>query len=346
MRSRIPHIRRSAPIALAVFVLGLGAGALIIIASHHSDPARVVVERTTTTATARSAGSGSHTTSSTRTASGTEATRPRYGSTVPAGAGLSFGALERQLAGRVGLAVAPLGAGPIHAFGAVQVAHAWSTSKVPVLVTLLHDDEQLGEVLNPDERTDAALALEQSDNAAIDALFAHLEQIHGGLVPASEAMQQTLREAGDQTTEINTAPNDRGLTTEGQTEWSLRGEVAFYRALARGCLLDRHDTAYVLGLMRSVIASQRWGAGAAAYPSDAPLAFKGGWGPDTAGNYQVRQSAIIGSAGRGYVLSMLAVPTSGSFTDGTNMISELATWAREHLALDAKHPAGDCAGTR
>ena len=346
MRSRIPHIRRSAPTALAVFVLGLGAGALIIVASHHGGPAHVVIKRTTTAATARTASAESHTSTSTRTAPVTEASRPGYGSTVPAGAGLSFGALERQLAGRVGLAVAPLGAGRVHAFGAAQVAHAWSTSKVPVLVTLLHDDEQLGAVLNPDERTDAALALEQSDNAAIDALFAHLEQIHGGLVPASEAMQQTLRAAGDQTTEINTAPNDRGLTTEGQTEWSLRGEVAFYRALARGCLLDRRDTAYVLGLMRSVISSQRWGAGAAAYPSAIPLAFKGGWGPDTAGNYQVRQSAIIGSAGRGYVLSMLALPTSGSFTDGTNMLSALATWAREHLALDAKHPVRDCAGTR
>jgi hypothetical protein len=331
---------------VAVFAVGAGAGALIVATSHHNRPARVVIKRTTTTTTTREDPSTTRASSTRPSVEAKPGGASHYGSTVPAAAGSSFATYEDQVAGRVGLAVAPLGAGQVHIFGRAQVAHAWSTSKVPVLVTLLRDDERRRAGLSPEERTDAALALEQSDNAAIDALFARLEQIHGGLVPASEAMQGVLRAAGDDATTVNTAPNDQGFTTEGQTEWSVRSEVTFYRALARGCLLDGHDTAYVLGLMRSVVPSQRWGAGAAGYPSAVPLAFKGGWGPDSTGHYQVRQSAIVGSGGRGYVLSMLALPDSGSFSDGTVMLSSLATWARQHFMLDAKRPAGGCAGTR
>jgi hypothetical protein len=145
---------------------------------------------------------------------------------------------------------------------------------------------------------------------------------------------------------INTAPNDEGFTTYGQTEWTVSDEVQFYRALANGCLLDPRDTAYVLSLMRDVIGSQRWGAGSAGYPSNLPLAFKGGWGPGSGGGYQVRQTAIVGSGNHGYVVSMLAVPTSGAFADGTRMVTSLATWAREHFALDANRPPARCAAAR
>jgi hypothetical protein len=65
-----------------------------------------------------------------------------------------------------------------------------------------------------------------------------------------------------------------------------------------------------------------------------PVAFKGGWGPDPGGRYQVRQSAIIGSGEHGYVVSMIALPASGAFSDGTAMISRLAAWARGELDLD------------
>jgi Beta-lactamase enzyme family len=269
---------------------------------------------------------------------------PISDSLVPAGAGESFNALAASLPGQVGLAVAPLGAGGIQSFGAAQIAHAWSTSKVPVLVTLLRDYESSNRVLGPEGNTDATLALEQSDNAAIEALFGQLEQIHGGLVPASDAVTQTLRTAGDQTTVINTAPNNEGFTTYGQTEWSLPGEITFYRALARGCLLDQADTSYVLGLMENVIPSQRWGAGSAGYPSAVPIAFKGGWGPDSSGNYQVRQTAIIGAGHRGYVVSMLALPASGAFSDGTTMLTALANWARREFNLDAVQAPASCAG--
>jgi Beta-lactamase enzyme family len=333
MLSRTPLPRRFLPIAVAVFLLGAGVGVLIVARTNQAARREVTVERVVTGRTRIAAAP--------RAKQVVRPTRRRVSST---GLGASFAALERQLPGSVGLAVAPLGAGPIESWGNVDTAHAWSTSKVPVLVTLLRDYEKRGQPLGSQDRSDAALALEESDNSAIDALFAELEQIHGGLVPASAAMQRVLRASGDDTTTINTLPNDQGFTTEGQTEWPVSREVTFYRALARGCLLDSADTGYVLGLMRSVIPSQRWGAGAAGYPANVPLAFKGGWGPVAGGAYQVRQTAIVGSGTRGYVLSLLALPSSGAFSDGVQMASALAVWAREHFRLSAAHAPASCAG--
>jgi hypothetical protein len=344
MFSRLPPVRRAGPLALAVFVLGAGLGGLIIALSHHAAAKRVIVKHIASVAPART--STVTTTASRAPARPARRRASSHRSAMPAGAEASFATLQTQLAGQVGLAVAPLGASPIQTFGGLQIAHAWSTSKVPVLTTLLLGNEHGGQMLTSEERTDAALALEQSDNAAIEALFADLQRIHGGLVPASAAVQEVLRNAGDDTTTINTAPNDQGFTTYGQTEWSLTGEVQFYRALADGCLLDSQDTAYVLSLMRNVIDSQRWGAGAAGYPSSVPLAFKGGWGPGSGGGYQVRQTAVVGSGDRGYVISMLAVPAGGSFADGTSMLTALASWAREHVALHASTPPARCAASR
>lgn len=343
MLSRLPHVRLSAPLIVAVFVIGAGIGGLVVALANHA-ATRVIVKHVVTAAPA-----------STSTATATTArlaSRPArrmpspYGSVVPARARASFSAFAAGLPGQVGVAVAPLGAGPIQTFGDLPVAHAWSTSKVPVLTTLLLSYKQSRQALSAAESTDATLALEQSDNAAIEALFGVLEQIYGGLVPASAAIQRVLRSAGDDTTVINTAPNGEGFTTYGQTEWSVTGEVQFYRALAEGCLLDPHDTAYVLGLMANVVGYERWGAGSAGYPSGVPLAFKGGWGPDSGGGYQVRQTAIVGSGDRGYVVSMLAVPASGSFADGTMMLTTLATWVREHFVLDANRPAPRCAAAQ
>jgi hypothetical protein len=357
MLSRIPKLRTSVPLALAVFVVGAGIGAALIVLADNSPHKQIVVQRLVTDAPTSLSESSTTTSTSTVTVRlsshlpvPVQATRaphqkPRVKSILPPGAASSFSAMAAGLHGQVGLAVAPLGAGTVHVFGSVRIAHAWSTSKVPVLVTLLHDYEGSGQRLSPSENDDATLALEQSDNAAIEALFGVLEQIHGGLVPASAAVQARLRAAGDETTIINTAPNGEGFTTYGQSEWSLPGEVTFYRALARGCLLGQADTSYVLGLMRNVVSYQRWGAGSAGYPPEVSLAFKGGWGPDSAGNYQVRQTAIVGSGGRGYVMAMIALPASGSFDDGTQMLTALATWARQNLDPDAPRPSAGCRPT-
>jgi hypothetical protein len=342
-KSREGPFDRTILLIVAVFVLGAGLGALVIVLTSHSAPKRVVVRRAARAATrSHSPAASSIPAASAGTPHGlSDSPKPasQWVSVLPAGARASFAALAATLGGEAGLAVAPLGEGPVQRLGALQDGHAWSTMKVPVLATLLGAYEQSGQVLSPQEQTDATLALEQSDNAAAEELFAQLEQLHGGLVPASEAVQQTLVDAGDLNTQVNTAPNNEGFTTWGQSLWSPTGEVRFYRALARQCLLDPKNTEYVLGLMRDVIPSQRWGAGEAGYPSSLPLGFKGGWGPDPEGDYLVRQTAIVGSGDTGYVLSMIALPSGGAFSEGVSMITGLAGWARQHLPVDTAPPA-------
>jgi hypothetical protein len=268
--------------------------------------------------------------------------RPQHAGRSLGGSRGSFAAFAAAQPGRVGLAIAPLGQGPISTYGSLQVGHAWSTMKVPVLTTLLSDLESQGRALDAHSRGDATLALEQSNNAAAEALFSELEQNHGGLDAASLAVQHTLNRAGDDDVRVNTSPNDSGFTTWGQTQWSAIGEVTFYRSLARGCLLSSADTTYVLSLMRDVESAQRWGAGAAEF--GAPVAFKGGWGPEIeyGGGYLVRQTAIIGSDDHGYVLSMLAQPQDGSFTTGTMILDHSADWVAKTFDASATASPASC----
>ncbi len=338
-RSRVPPSSRFVPLVLAVFVIGAGIGALIAAALHQASPTRLVVKQ--------AMAGGSHATSTTamQNPSRHAFAPPVSGSDqLPLfpGARSSFASLASVLGGQVGIAVAPLGLGPVQTLGPLQSGHAWSTMKAPVLVTLLREYEAKDRPFPGRARANATLALEQSDNAAAETLFAALQRTRGGLDGASAAVQQTLAHAGDETTTVNTLPNDQGFTTWGQSVWSNTGEVTFYQALARGCLLSPRSTGYVLGLMGDVIPSQRWGAGAVGYPSAVPLAFKAGWGPEAGGGYLVRQTAIVGSGDRGYVLSMLALPAGGSFAEGVSLVTSLARWARQHLDLGAHRPAVRC----
>ncbi len=255
----------------------------------------------------------------------------------PADAQASFARFSATLPGSVGLAIAPLGGGQVSTFGPLQVGHAWSTMKVPVVATVLAKSEG-----GFDQQSLAARALEASDNSAAEALFAGLERADGGLVGASEAVQGTLRQTGDVTTTINTAPNTEGFTTWGQSEWSAGDEVRFYRSLARGCVLDGNQTRYVLTLMREVEADQRWGAGSGGFPSSLSLGFKGGWGPEADGRYLVRQTAIVGSGDQGYVFSMLAKPSDGEFATGTELLTDIARWVGQTFPLTATHASGSC----
>jgi len=249
--------------------------------------------------------------------------------------------MAASLPGEVGLAVAPLGDGPISRFGHFQINHAWSTSKLIVITTLLAQLEHGHQTLDATGREDTTRAITLSDNDAADALFERLEATDGGLTGASLALQRTLRVAGDEHTVINTAPNDQGLTTWGQTEWPATGEVVFYRSLANNCLLSPPDTRYVLGLMTQVIPSQRWGAGSAGFPASDSLMFKGGWGPEPGSGYYARQSVIVTDGVRGLVFNMLAHPSDGEFSTATEMLTDIATWVRHAIPLAAS-PAFTC----
>lgn len=248
------------------------------------------------------------------------------GTLLTPGATQSFESLAASTPGQLGVAVAPLG-GPerIAVFGSLRAGHAWSTIKVPILVALMREG-----ALSSQERQAAAAALEASDNEAAASLFDRLERAHGGLAGASAAVQETLAAAGDSGTAVATAPPPPGaFSTYGQTEWSLEGSTAFFRSLARGCLLSPAGTEYVLDLMRGVIPEQRWGLGEGGFDQSWTVAMKGGWGPEASGGYLVRQSGVVQGGSAGVVVAMIVA--DDSLAAGAADLTRIATWLRESL---------------
>jgi hypothetical protein len=212
-----------------------------------------------------------------------------------------------------------------------------STTKILVLASLLRDRGG-ADRLTAAQKALAESAITESDNQSILDLFSTLEADQGGVVGASSYMTSLLRDAGDSGTSVATAPAPAGYaTTFGQTPWTPAAEVTFFRALALGCVLRPADTDYVLGLMRKIVPSERWGLGSAGLSA---VAFKGGWGP-LAGGYGVRQTGIIGSGDSGAVVAITADPAA-TFAAGTSALTEVAEWASREIRLVPREP-GSCA---
>jgi hypothetical protein len=262
---------------------------------------------------------------------------------LAADATASWESLAQTIPAQLGLALAPLGDGSVRSFGPLQTGHAWSTIKVPILVTRLR--ERQGQGLSTSEEGWARAALTASDNEAAAAIFGELEKAHGGLEGASLAVGETLRGAGDKSTAVATAPPPSGaVSTYGQTEWSLLASVEFFRALARGCSLDRADTERVLSLMEEVVPEQRWGLGEAGFTPSWQVAIKGGWGPEgsASGPYLVRQSGIVSDGGAGVAVAMMAQADSGSFDAGVEALNRVATWLADNLRSLGRADLGHC----
>lgn len=249
---------------------------------------------------------------------------------LPASAAASFEQLANSISGEVGLAIAPLDGGPVQTFGSLQSGHAWSTIKVPILVTLMRERGSLGSA----EESSATSAIEASDNSAAAALFQQIESSHGGLTGASNAVSETLAAAGDLETAVATAPPPAGaVSTYGQTVWSLSGAATFFRALVNQCLLDATGSEYVLGLMENVISEQRWGLGESGFDPSISVAMKGGWGPESGtGGYLVRQGGVLREGSAGVAVAMMAKDSSGTYEAGAADLTVVATWLREELS--------------
>jgi Beta-lactamase enzyme family len=178
----------------------------------------------------------------------------------------------------VGWATGSLSGGAIESFGEIRAARAWSTMKVPVIVASITS-----------ERADwhaVERAITRSDNDAALSLWRTLDDAPG-------RVEAVLRRAGDAETVLEQEPDPRGWSPFGRTVWTLEAGAAFYRALARGELLEPRSTERVLDLMARVVPEQRWGLGR--IPD---VRFKGGWGPseDPDGGYEVIQFGIAGDA--------------------------------------------------
>lgn len=240
----------------------------------------------------------------------------------------SFARLESEISGEIGVAYASLGSAEAQQLGPLEVGHAWSSFKVPIVVTLML--EQNGS-LSSGQEDFAASAITASDNEAAASLFAELESLTGG--GASAAVEGTLAKALGGATQVATAPPPPGAVSSwGQTEWSLAASTSFYGALACGAYGEASN---VLGYMESVIPEQQWGLGHAEFPAGTQVAFKAGWGPDgsESGPYLVRQAGIIRSESGGAVVTIAAQDSGGSFEAGVSDLNRVADWVAQNVPL-------------
>ena len=185
----------------------------------------------------------------------------------------------------VGWAIGAVGGDGVESFGERRAARAWSTMKVPVIVASITSGRADWHAIEA--------AITRSDNDAALRLWAALDDGYA-------QVEEVLRLAGDHDTLLEREPDPRGWSPFGRTVWTLGAGATFYRALARGELLDPAATERVLDAMGRVVPEQRWGLGRV--PG---IRFKGGWGPseEPDGGYEVIQFGISGDT----VLALSAV---------------------------------------
>ncbi len=242
---------------------------------------------------------------------------------MPEGAlATAFAALEQNMASTIGLAVQPIN-NPSEAiqFGSWQQGPAWSTIKVPLAIAAIRAST------SPTVTDAARAAITLSDNAAAEQLWSDL----GEPSAAAQKVQQVLTEAGDPSV-VQSERIRPGFTAFGQTLWPLKEQAAF---LAHAACDPRDEP--VLALMGDIASDQSWGLG------EQPAArFKGGWGPDEAGSYLVRQFGLLTTTdGGALAVAVAAQPHSGVFQDGIRDLTQVTRWIGDRLD---KLPSGRCDG--
>ena len=163
-------------------------------------------------------------------------------------------------------------------------------------------------------------AITLSDNNAAELMFATV---------GPEPVDTVLAEAGLDAA-VNTVKVRPEFSTFGQTALGVADEAALADHLA--CLSGAAD---VLSLMGQVDASQAYGLGSVG------ALFKGGWGPDAAGMYQVRQLGLMPRGDGTFApVALTALPADGSYATGQAMLNAAA----QQLAANAVRYSDD--GTR
>lgn len=209
-----------------------------------------------------------------------------------------------------GTAIAVAGVGEA---GAVSMP-AWSTSKVPVAIAALRHDPANAQYVNA--------AISASDNAAAEAMWASMGEQAGSLT------QAVLAEGGDTQTQVNTSVTRPGFTAFGQTMWSVSAQANFASQLR--CIQGSESVVAAMG----AASGQAYGLGT--IPG---AMFKGGWGPNTAGSYEVRQFGLVPAGGKYIAAAIAATSPDGSYEGGQALLNKVADNLRANLA---EMPAAQC----
>ncbi|MDP7707136.1 hypothetical protein [Mycobacterium sp. TY815] len=230
-----------------------------------------------------------------------------------------FGQLRERMRGKVAIAISAVGADArARVLGDWPAGQAWSTIKVPLAIAVLRETNQTEVSQN------MVAAITDSDNAAAESLWSSL----GEPSVAAQKVEAVLRETGDQT-EVQSRRVRPPFTAFGQTIWSLTAQTRFISS----AVCDTRNGA-IFALMGRITPDQSWGLG-----NISGARFKGGWGPKPTGEYLVRQIGVIPTPGGMTAVSMAVEPASGSLAQGTEELSDVASWLFAHRA---QLPTGEC----
>jgi hypothetical protein len=202
-----------------------------------------------------------------------------------------------------------------------------SVAKVPIMVATLQRAHLQKRALTSSERGLLEHMITISSNDSTDTLWSSL----GGGVGVDELL------APLGVTGIEYAPDHQWGDTRA-TPSAIAELLAML--VEDDSPLDADSRAEALGLMQSVVADQRWGASAGVdlvLGSDATLAIKDGWYPETTG-WLLNSAAIISVHSNGTVAHhVLVILTDGAETqtDGVREIETLATAINQRLVPPA-----------
>jgi hypothetical protein len=156
----------------------------------------------------------------------------------------------------------------------------------------------------------------QSDNTAAEELWSEL----GDPADAAQRVQAVIHEAGDTATVVESRRLRAEYTAFGQTQWSLAHQAQFAAGLPHISGASR-----VVDLMRNLSTDHCWGLAAKGF------AAKGGWGPGIAGDYLVRQFAIVPSGSETVGVALAAEVQGGGYQTGVDIVNTLTDWLVDRL---------------
>ena len=197
--------------------------------------------------------------------------------------------------GRTSVAFLDLRTGRHFNYRARQQAVSASLMKVATVVQLLRRE---GYPLDAEHQRLARLAITESDNDAETQLC-----IDAGDAPSLQQLYDRLGMADTLAAPCRT----NGFQSWGSTTTTAHDQVLLLRALARSnAVVGNRIRHYVVDLMRSVVAGQRWGV-PHGVPEEVPVAVKDGWRsvPDGSGWWQSNSIGWVRGFGRDYLLAVM-----------------------------------------
>jgi len=252
----------------------------------------------------------------------TPAPTSTFPSPTPAPSGLAradlAGVIEEYLDGRTGdyaVAVHDRRSGTVLSVGSRE-GTMLSTVKVPIAMAVLRRVGERGRWLTDREDQLMTAMIQQSDNAATNAI---LDALGTGPVENEIALLRLT---------------STHFRTDGR--WGLSTTIPEDLLLVVDALVDgtsglrERAERHLLTLMEGVAADQRWGVASPPLPGDLTVRTKNGWGVID-GVYRVNTMGHVLGDGRDHSMSVLGTSPRG-YSYGTRTVSALATTVHEALA--------------